>query len=72
MTGGSGGLGQTIATAMAAGSDVVLASRSAVHCEQAAARVSAQTGRRVTGRGCDIWAAALAWARIVVVGFAAD
>lgn len=55
VTGGSGGLGLAIATAMAAaGSDVMLASRSAERCEQAAARVSAQTGRRVTGRRCDV------------------
>ena len=55
VTGGSSGLGLAIATAMAAaGSDVVLASRSAERCEQAAGLVSAQTGRRVTGRGCDV------------------
>ena len=55
VTGGSGWLGLAIATAMAAaGSDVVLASRSAERCEQAAAGVSAQTGRRVTGRPCDV------------------
>ncbi|HWG61149.1 MAG TPA: SDR family NAD(P)-dependent oxidoreductase, partial [Streptosporangiaceae bacterium] len=51
VTGGSGGLGLAIATAKAAaGKDVVLASRSAARCEQAAALVPAQTGRRVTGR----------------------
>jgi len=33
---------------------VVLASRSAGRCQQAAAGLSAQTGRRVTGRGCDV------------------
>ena len=55
VTGGSGGLGLAIATGMvAAGSDVVLASRSAERCEQAAPCVSAQTGRRVTGRECDV------------------
>jgi short-subunit dehydrogenase len=55
VTGGSAGLGLWIATALAAGgSDVVLASRSADHCQQAAAALSAQTGRRVTGRGCDV------------------
>ncbi len=55
VTGGSAGLGLAIGTALAAaGSDVVLASRSAGRCRQAAALVSAQTGRRVTGRGCDV------------------
>lgn len=55
ITGGSAGLGLEIATALAqAGSDVVLASRSAPRCEEAAARVSAQTGRRVTGLACDV------------------
>lgn len=55
ITGGSAGLGLEIATALAqAGSDVVLASRSAPRCEEAAARLSAQTGRRVTGLACDV------------------
>lgn len=55
VTGGSAGLGLAIATALAAaGSEVVLASRSAEHCQQAAARVSAQTGRQVTGCRCDV------------------
>jgi gluconate 5-dehydrogenase len=55
VTGGSAGLGLWIAAALAAaGSDVVLASRSADRCQQAAAALSAQTGRRVTGRGCDV------------------
>jgi len=45
VTGGSAGLGVEIATALAqAGSEVVLASRSARRCEEAAAQVSAQTG----------------------------
>ena len=49
VTGGSAGLGLAIATALAqAGSDVVLASRSAARCADAAARLSAQTGRTVT------------------------
>jgi NAD(P)-dependent dehydrogenase (short-subunit alcohol dehydrogenase family) len=55
VTGGSAGLGLAIATALAcAGSDVVLASRSPERCEQAAARLSAGTGRRVQGRACDV------------------
>jgi NAD(P)-dependent dehydrogenase (short-subunit alcohol dehydrogenase family) len=51
VTGGSAGLGLAIASTLAdAGSDFVLASRSAEHCERAAARLSAQTGRIVQGR----------------------
>lgn len=55
VTGGSAGLGLEIVTALAqAGSEVVLASRSAWRCQEAAAQVSAQTGRRVTGLACDV------------------
>jgi NAD(P)-dependent dehydrogenase (short-subunit alcohol dehydrogenase family) len=55
VTGGSAGLGLAIASALAdAGSDVVLASRSAERSERAAARLSAQTGRTVQGRSCDV------------------
>ena len=55
VTGGSAGLGLAIAAAMArAGSAVVLASRSAGRCQQAAARLSAETGRIVNGHGCDV------------------
>lgn len=55
VTGGSTGLGLAIAAAMAhAGSEVVLASRTASHCEAAAARLSAETGRIVRGHGCDV------------------
>jgi NAD(P)-dependent dehydrogenase (short-subunit alcohol dehydrogenase family) len=55
VTGGSAGLGLAIATALAdAGTDVVLASRSETRCKQAAARLSAQSGRIVQGRGCDV------------------
>jgi len=55
VTGGSAGLGLAIATALArAGSGVVLASRSARRCEQAAARLAAETGRTAQGRGCDV------------------
>ena len=55
VTGGSAGLGLAIATALAyAGSDVVLASRSVARCQDAAARLSARTGRTVRGRACDV------------------
>ena len=48
VTGGSAGLGFAIAGALArAGSAVVLASRSAERCEQAAGRLTAQAGRSV-------------------------
>jgi NAD(P)-dependent dehydrogenase (short-subunit alcohol dehydrogenase family) len=55
VTGGSAGLGLAIAEALAeAGSDVVLASRSRERCRQAAARLSAETGRIVQGHDCDV------------------
>jgi gluconate 5-dehydrogenase len=55
VTGGSAGLGLAIATALArAGSGVVLASRSAARCEDAAARLAAETGCTAAGRGCDV------------------
>jgi NAD(P)-dependent dehydrogenase (short-subunit alcohol dehydrogenase family) len=55
ITGGSAGLGLAIASALAAaGSDIVLASRSAPRCRETAERVSAQTGRRVSGLECDV------------------
>ena len=55
VTGGSAGLGQAIATALAqARSDVVLASRSTDRCADAAARLSARTGRTVRGHACDV------------------
>jgi gluconate 5-dehydrogenase len=55
VTGGSAGLGLAIATALTqAGSDVVLASRSAERCADAAARLSARTGRTVLGQACDV------------------
>jgi NAD(P)-dependent dehydrogenase (short-subunit alcohol dehydrogenase family) len=55
VTGGSAGLGLAIAGALArAGSAVVLASRSAERCEQAAGRLTAQTGRPVLGHACDV------------------
>lgn len=55
VTGGSAGLGLAIATALAqVGTDVVLASRSAARCADAAARLSASTGRTVHGYACDV------------------
>jgi NAD(P)-dependent dehydrogenase (short-subunit alcohol dehydrogenase family) len=55
ITGGSTGLGLAIATAMSrAGSDVILASRSAIRCQRVAAQLSVETGRIVRGRGCDV------------------
>ena len=55
VTGGSAGLGLAIATALAqVGTDVVLASRSAARCADAAARLSASTGRTVHGHACDV------------------
>ena len=55
VTGGSAGLGLAVAEALAtAGSAVVLASRSAARCAQAAAELSARTGRTVRGRACDV------------------
>jgi NAD(P)-dependent dehydrogenase (short-subunit alcohol dehydrogenase family) len=55
VTGGSAGLGRAIAEALAvAGSTVILASRSAARCQQAAERLSASTGRTVQGRACDV------------------
>jgi len=55
ITGGSAGLGLAIAGALArAGTDIALASRSAQRCEQAAAGLAEQTGRRVTGLACDV------------------
>lgn len=55
MTGGSAGLGLAIATALAgAGTNVVLAGRTADRCERAAAEVAARTGRTAAGRACDV------------------
>ena len=55
VTGGSAGLGLAIAIALAqAGSTVVLASRSAERCEQAARDVTERTGRPAVGYPCDV------------------
>jgi NAD(P)-dependent dehydrogenase (short-subunit alcohol dehydrogenase family) len=55
VTGGSAGLGLAIAGALAeAGSSVVLASRPADRCAQAAARLAGATGQAVTELACDV------------------
>jgi NAD(P)-dependent dehydrogenase (short-subunit alcohol dehydrogenase family) len=55
VTGGSAGLGLAIGAALAeAGTAVVLASRSPERCERAAAGLTAATGQRVRGHGCDV------------------
>ena len=55
ITGGSAGLGLEVAGALArAGSSVVLASRSAERCDQAAAGLAAETGGTVVGHACDV------------------
>ena len=55
MTGGSAGLGLAIAGALArAGSTVLLAGRSAERCQQAADRLTAETGSPVLGHACDV------------------
>jgi NAD(P)-dependent dehydrogenase (short-subunit alcohol dehydrogenase family) len=55
VTGGSAGLGLAIAGGFArAGSTVVLASRSAERCAEAAGRLTAETGRPALGYACDV------------------
>ena len=55
ITGGSAGLGLEVAGALArAGSSVVLASRSAERCDQAAAGLAAETGGTAVGHACDV------------------
>jgi NAD(P)-dependent dehydrogenase (short-subunit alcohol dehydrogenase family) len=55
ITGGSAGLGLEIAGALArAGSSVVLASRSAGRCQQAAVWLAAETGGTAAGHACDV------------------
>jgi gluconate 5-dehydrogenase len=55
VTGGAAGLGLAIAAALArAGSAVVLASRSASRCADAAERLAAETGSPVLGHACDV------------------
>lgn len=55
VTGGSRGLGRSIALALAqAGADVVLSSRSQESADEAAAAIAAATGRRVRGVEADV------------------
>jgi NAD(P)-dependent dehydrogenase (short-subunit alcohol dehydrogenase family) len=55
VTGGARGLGRTMATALAeAGADVALAGRSLDACEEAAADVARQTGRRAKAFAADV------------------
>jgi hypothetical protein len=55
VTGGSRGIGRAIAECYAeAGADVMIASRKLDACEQAAAEISATTGRRVEAAACHV------------------
>jgi NAD(P)-dependent dehydrogenase (short-subunit alcohol dehydrogenase family) len=55
VTGGSAGLGYAIAAALAGvGTTVLLASRSAERCRQAAQRLTAETGAPAFGHACDV------------------
>jgi len=55
ITGGSRGLGRVMAETFArAGANVVIASRKAEACEQAAKDISEATGRSVVGVGCHV------------------
>jgi NAD(P)-dependent dehydrogenase (short-subunit alcohol dehydrogenase family) len=55
ITGGSAGLGLALAEGLAlAGATVVIASRSAARCDEAAARLRDETGMVVDGRACDV------------------
>lgn len=55
VTGGSRGLGRAMAAGFAeAGADVVVASRRLESCEEAAAEIGAQTGRRIVPMACHV------------------
>lgn len=55
VTGGAGGLGLTMATALAeVGADVALADRSLAACEKAAAELAAATGRKTKAYEVDV------------------
>ena len=55
VTGGAGGLGLTMATALAeVGADVALADRSLAACEKAAAALAASTGRKTKAYEVDV------------------
>jgi NAD(P)-dependent dehydrogenase (short-subunit alcohol dehydrogenase family) len=55
VTGGARGLGLTMATALAqAGADIALSGRSREACQEAADRITAETGRRARGFAADV------------------
>src|SRR5258708_5462190 len=55
ITGGGRGLGKVIATALAeAGADVVLVSRTIKECEEAAAEITKNTGRKAAAISADV------------------
>ena len=55
VTGGSRGIGRAVVQALAeAGADVVVASRKLAACEEAAAEVTAATGRRAEAVACHV------------------
>jgi NAD(P)-dependent dehydrogenase (short-subunit alcohol dehydrogenase family) len=59
ITGGSKGLGLTMATALAeAGADVALSGRTLATCEESAAKIASATGRRAKGFAADVTASA--------------
>ena len=59
ITGGSKGLGFTMATALAeAGADVALSGRTLSTCDEAASKITAATGRRAKGFAADVTSAA--------------
>jgi NAD(P)-dependent dehydrogenase (short-subunit alcohol dehydrogenase family) len=59
ITGGSKGLGFTMATALAeAGADVALSGRTQSTCDEAAAKIAAATGKRAKGFAADVTSAA--------------
>ena len=55
ITGGAGGLGQVIATALAqAGANIALASRSLASCEATASEIASATGRKTKAFAADV------------------
>jgi NAD(P)-dependent dehydrogenase (short-subunit alcohol dehydrogenase family) len=55
VTGGSRGLGRTMATALAqAGADVAITARTLASCEETAAAIAAETGRRCKGFAAEV------------------